>query len=69
MDPDASGDYIIVGERVGIAFVGDNDMGMLAQVPYGDFTPGRFAWLLSSIKALDEPMPAKGHQGLWEWSA
>lgn len=37
------------------------------QSPYGDFTPGRFAWLLGDIKPLDPPVPAKGHQGLWEW--
>jgi len=67
------------------------------QRPYGDFRPGRFAWLLSDIKPTTErcplcwgtgtypPMmrqlcalcrgkqscesvPAKGKQGLWEWS-
>lgn len=38
-----------------------------AQRPYGDFTPGRFAWLLDSIKALHQPIPARGRQGLWEW--
>lgn len=38
------------------------------QVPYGDFTRGRFAWLLADIKPLDPPVPAKGKQGLWEWS-
>ena len=36
--------------------------------PYGDFSPGRYAWLLADIKALDEPVPATGHQGLWEWA-
>ena len=35
--------------------------------PFGDFTPGRFAWLLEDIVALPEPIPAKGHQGLWNW--
>jgi hypothetical protein len=38
------------------------------QALYGDFTPGRFAWLLSDVQALDEPVPATGHQGLWEWA-
>jgi hypothetical protein len=33
----------------------------------GDFTPGRWAWLLDDVRKLDEPIPAKGHQGLWEW--
>jgi hypothetical protein len=38
------------------------------QRPYGDFTPGRFAWLLADIEPLAEPVPAKGRQGLWEWT-
>lgn len=47
MGSDTSGDYVIVGDEVGLGFIGGNDFGMLDQVPYGDFTPGRFAWLLA----------------------
>lgn len=36
------------------------------QLPYGDFAPGRWAWLLDDVTACD-PIPAKGRQGLWEW--
>jgi len=32
----------------------------------GDFTPGRFAWLLTSPVRYPEPIPAVGHLGLWE---
>ena len=42
---------------------------ILGQQPYGDFTPGRYAWLLDNIKPLPEPVPAKGRPGLWEWDA
>jgi hypothetical protein len=35
------------------------------QQPWGDFTPGRFAWLSADVRKLDEPIPAKGRQGLW----
>lgn len=35
---------------------------------YGDFTPGRFAWLLDKITPFDPPVPAKGRQGLWKWT-
>lgn len=35
---------------------------------YGDYSPGRFAWLLDDITRLDPPVPASGRQGLWEWS-
>lgn len=34
---------------------------------FGDYTPGRFAWLLGNVQALPEPIPAKGALGLWEW--
>jgi hypothetical protein len=33
--------------------------------PLGDFTPGRYAWLLKDIEPIDPPVPAKGRQGLW----
>lgn len=33
----------------------------------GDFSPGRFGWVLANIKALSEPIPCKGMQGLFEW--
>jgi hypothetical protein len=34
------------------------------QLPYGDFRPGRYAWLLTDITPLAEPVPFKGGQGL-----
>lgn len=37
------------------------------QMPYGDFTPGRFAWLLRDVQPLERPIKATGHQGLWNW--
>lgn len=40
-----------------------------AERAFGDYTPGRFAWLLTDVKPLPEPIPAKGALGLWEWEA
>jgi hypothetical protein len=34
---------------------------------FGDYTPGRYAWILANVKTLPEPIPAKGALGLWEW--
>ena len=34
---------------------------------FGDYAPGRYAWLLDNVKILPEPIPAKGRLGLWEW--
>jgi len=36
---------------------------------FGDYTPGRWAWVLEDVKLLPQPWPqAKGRQGLWEWA-
>lgn len=37
------------------------------EISFGDYTPGRFAWILKDVKILPEPIPAKGHQSLWNW--
>jgi activating signal cointegrator 1 len=34
---------------------------------YGNYEAGRYAWRISGIVALPEPIPAKGALGLWEW--
>jgi len=36
--------------------------------PYGDYGPGRFAWLLDKIMPVDPPVPARGAQGIWLWT-
>jgi len=36
---------------------------------FGDYSPGRFAWLLDTVRALPEPIPARGALGLWNWDA
>ncbi len=37
------------------------------QLPFGDFGPGRWAWMLAEIRAVWPPIPARGRQGCWEW--
>jgi hypothetical protein len=32
----------------------------------GDYTPGRYTWILANVKALATPIPEKGHQGFWD---
>lgn len=53
----------------GAAIDPDDGLSIPEQAPYGDFTPGRYAWLLDDIEPLPEPIPARGAQGLWEWEA
>lgn len=35
---------------------------------FGDYSPGRFMWLLANVRPLPKPIPAKGALGLWEWA-
>lgn len=34
---------------------------------FGDYTAGRFAWLLADVRQLLVPVPARGSLGLWAW--
>ena len=36
---------------------------------FGDYTPGRWGWVLADVRALPTPLPARGALGLWEWDA
>lgn len=36
---------------------------------FGDYSPGRYAWLLADVRALPEPIPARGALSLWDWDA
>lgn len=40
-----------------------------AEMPFGDYSPGRYAWLLADIERFPEPIPAKGARRLWNWEA
>jgi hypothetical protein len=35
--------------------------------PFGDFSPGRWAWLLEDVEPLAVPAPTVGRQGWWTW--
>jgi hypothetical protein len=34
---------------------------------FGNYTLGRFMLMLENVKKLDKPIPAIGHQKLWDW--
>lgn len=38
-----------------------------AERSFGDFTPGRYAWILEDVRPLSDPIHARGSLGLWEW--
>ena len=43
----------------------DIGVGVSDQIPYGDFTPDRWAWLTRDAVLLDEPIPMRGSLG-WQ---
>ena len=47
--------------EAGIGRLKDHDIN---QLPFGDFTPGRYVFLLDRITPID-PVPCRGKQGLW----
>lgn len=38
------------------------------ELSFGDYTPGRWAWILANVRRLPEPIPATGALGLWRWT-
>ena len=34
---------------------------------FGNYAPGRFAWLLRDVQPLKTPLTARGRLGLWQW--
>ena len=37
------------------------------ELSFGDYTPGRYAWILDEVRMLPDPIPASGMLGLWNW--
>ena len=35
---------------------------------FGNYADKRFAWKLENVHPFDRPIPARGAQGLWEWT-
>jgi hypothetical protein len=38
------------------------------EVLFGDFTRGRYAWILENPVMFEKPIPAMGSQGFWNWN-
>ena len=35
------------------------------EAAFGDFGPGRYAWILTNMQLLQAPIPAQGARGFW----
>lgn len=38
-----------------------------AELAFGDYTIGRYAWVMADAILFNKPIPTKGKQGLWNW--
>jgi hypothetical protein len=45
--------------------LGDTAAEVTDQLPYGDFRPGRWAWMLGDIRPIEPAIPARGRQQLF----
>lgn len=63
-----TGVIVATCELINVLGVGSLTVGE-PEKSFGDYTPGRYGWLLANIQPLAEPKPAKGALGLWEWNA
>lgn len=65
-------DIIRIGDKLEHYFYPVNGVGYFSIPPdepelsFGDYTPGRYAWILANVKQLKEPEIARGALGLWD---
>ena len=62
-----TGSYQVIGK------VGRNpvlsDGRQITDDGFGDYSIGRFCWELDQVRRLARPVPTKGMQGWWNWTA
>lgn len=62
-------DFLQVEPRALIVFRGrTSEADVTAEREWGDYRPGRHAWLLGQPCVLERPCPERGRQQLWEWA-
>ena len=59
---------IIVGcEKITPGFVDELRRVNPVELVCGYYDIGRYAWILTNVESLDEPIPIKGHLGIWNF--
>ena len=38
------------------------------EIAFGDYAAGRWAWRFDDVELLPKPEPARGRQGVWNWT-
>jgi hypothetical protein len=58
---------LTIGNKKRIEAVLENGMKVTGiELELGDYTIGRYAWILKDIQAI-KPVPARGQQRIWNW--
>ena len=55
---------LIDSKRIGL----DTRLPLEPEYSFGDYTIGRFMWILDGVVKLPKPIPMTGMQGLWEYT-
>jgi hypothetical protein len=56
-----------IGNEKRVAAVLENDMKVMGnELEFGDYTLGRYAWILGNVQAI-KPIPTRGQQRIWNW--
>lgn len=61
---DHTGDIVLLAGGVPKVWIGKDS----TEAIYGYYEDGRYAWEMTDVNWLDEPIPAKGQQGIWNWN-
>lgn len=68
LDDGVKGGQILCVVNLGIPIPTSRDLVLslpLKEVSYGDFSQGRYAWPMSNLQRLKEPVPTRGRQYVW----
>lgn len=69
-DPMPLGAVVAVAKLVNCTLTSqllDEDKISIVESEMGNWSKGRYGWQLKILKRFDEPIPARGQQGLWDW--
>lgn len=61
------GAVVAIVDLIDCRCINETSRGPGPERPFGNFAPGRFAWLTRNPRLLAPPIPARGHQRLWDW--
>ena len=61
------GAVIAIGQLVAVHRVEDLTLTARERL-FGNYQPGRYAWEIRQVIALETPVPVNGQQGLWNWT-